>query len=332
MLKRALAVLLGALLLGQGAAVGQRVTLVFVGDMQLGRGVGRAIALKGADYPFAGTSMITRAADLAVGNLECALSREGRPLVKRYSFKASPACADGLARAGFDILSLANNHTMDCGRTGLLDTMAALKKRGLLAVGAGKDARAAEAPLIVERNGLRIAVLAWTAVRCEGMIHRPDAPGVAVLDAARAAAAVRAARQHTDLVICLLHWGLEYTRQPLETQRRIAHRLIDAGAALVVGHHPHTPQPVERYKRGLIAYSLGNFVFDTARERARRGIILKCTLSPRGLTEWQVVPVRIRAAQPRPETSRGRSPFVRPPTGGLADQARQRAAPTSGQR
>jgi poly-gamma-glutamate synthesis protein (capsule biosynthesis protein) len=300
MLMRSAVILILALLGAIAAAAEPNVTLVAVGDIMLARGVAQATEQEGVDYPFSATAEITRAADLTVGNLECALSRDGTALVKRYSFKADPASADGLKNAGFDVVSLANNHSLDCERAGLLDTREALARRGLLCVGAGKDAAAAEAPLIVERNGLRIAFLAWTAVQCEGVIYREDAPGAAVFDPDRAAGAVRAARKRADVVIVLLHWGLEYTKEPLEVQRSIAQGLIDAGATVVIGAHAHTPQPVERYHRGVIAYSLGNFVFDALSDRARSGLILRCQLGPGGVARVETIPTTITRCRPEP--------------------------------
>jgi poly-gamma-glutamate synthesis protein (capsule biosynthesis protein) len=111
---------------------------------------------------------------------------------------------------------------------------------------------------------------------------------------------IRAARRQADIVIVSLHWGIEYAHQPQESQVRIAHDLIAAGADLVIGHHTHTPQPVERYRGGLIAYSLGNFVFDPAGEGGRNGLLLQCTVTRRGVESYSVLPVRITDAQPHP--------------------------------
>jgi poly-gamma-glutamate synthesis protein (capsule biosynthesis protein) len=121
---------------------------------------------------------------------------------------------------------------------------------------------------------------------------------VAAYDPDRIEEEVCAARKQADVVIVSLHWGIEYARQPQESQRRIAHSLIDAGAALVIGHHPHTPQPVERHRHGLIAYSLGNFVFDAAGEGGRHGLILKCVLTREGVTDYTTTPVVISLCQP----------------------------------
>ena len=274
------------------------VTLVAVGDVQLGRGVGRVIEREGPDYPFEHVREVIRKADLAVFNLECALSQNGTPIQKRFSFKADPIAADGLARAGFDVAVLANNHSVDCGRWALPETIDVLESRGIASVGGGADMAAAAAPVFLERNGLRIAFLARTFILPDGVIYREDVPTVAVYDPDRIEEEVRAARRRADFVVVSLHWGVEYARQPQESQRRIARRLVGAGADLVIGHHTHTPQPVERYKNGLIAYSLGNFVFDSHAEGGRYGTMLRCTMTKAGIVECQEIPARIERGQP----------------------------------
>jgi len=290
---------------GSPSSRGPAVTIVAVGDVQLGRGVGDVIAQHGPDYPFEHVRGIISDADLALCNLECALSAEGIPIAKRYSFKADPVAADGLARAGFDVAILANNHSVDCGRWALAETIEILQARGLVPVGAGRNATEAAAPAMAERNGLRIAVLARTFVLPDGVIYREDVPTVAAYEPDRIEDEVRAARRQADVVIVSLHWGVEYARQPQESQRRIARRLIDAGAALVVGHHTHTPQPVERYHHGLIAYSLGNFVFDSHGEGGRYGLLLRCTLGREGVMKYDLAPIESKETRPWP-TEAGR--------------------------
>ncbi|MCJ7752517.1 MAG: CapA family protein, partial [Armatimonadetes bacterium] len=276
------------------------VTLVAVGDVQLGRGVGRLIERHGPNYPFEHVRDIIQEADLAVFNLECALSENGTPIQKRFSFRADPIAADGLARAGVDIAVLANNHSVDCGRWASPETIDALESRGIACVGGGADMATAADPIVVERNGLRLAFLARTFILPDGVIYREDVPTVATYDPDRIEEEIRAARRLADVVIVSLHWGVEYARQPQESQRRIARRLIDAGADLVIGHHTHTPQPVERYKDGIIAYSLGNFVFDSHAEGGRRGIMLRCTITKAGIVEYQEIPMEIERGQPFP--------------------------------
>jgi hypothetical protein len=133
----------------------------------------------------------------------------------------------------------------------------------------------------------------------DGIVYREDVPTVAAYDPERIMEEVRAARAQADVVVVSLHWGVEYTREPQESQRRIARALIDAGATLVVGHHTHTPQPVERYRQGLIAYSLGNFVFDPVADRAAHGLLLTCTLAKGKVKSYRVRAVRIGEGRPR---------------------------------
>jgi len=252
----------------------------------------------GPDYPFEHVRDIVQEADLAVFNLECALSQNGTPIQKRFSFKADPLAAHGLARAGFDVAILANNHSVDCGRWVLPETIDVLESTGIATVGGGADMAAAAAPIEVKCNGLRLAFLARTFILPDGVIYREDVPTVATYDPDRIEEEIGAARAQADVVVVSLHWGVEYARQPQESQRRIARRLIEAGADLVIGHHTHTPQPVERYKNGLIAYSLGNFVFDSHAEGGRYGTMLRCTVTKAGIVEYQEIPVKIERGQP----------------------------------
>ncbi len=258
------------------------------------------MAREGTDCPFEHADERIREADLAILNLECGLSSDGTPIRKRFSVKADPQAAGGLSRAGFGAAALANNHSVDCGRWELPETLEALRSRNLVPVGAGMTLAEAGAPAILARNGMRIAVLARTFVLPDGIIYREDLPTIASYDPGRLEEEIRAAEEQADAVIVSLHWGGEYARQPQESQRRIARRLVDAGAALVIGHHTHTPQPVERYAGGLIAYSLGNVVFDSAGEGGRSGTALRCTLTSEGVRDYEAIPVRIERGQPVP--------------------------------
>lgn len=275
------------------------VTLVAVGDVQLGRYVADDIKRNGADWLFAPTADISRGADIAFCNLECALSADALLLPKRFGFRADPGCADALARAGYDVACLANNHSMDCHFAGLTDTMRALAGARVAYVGAGDDRRAARRPLILHCRGLRIAFLARSMFIPEGVVLLDDHPAIAILDPDAIARDVRAAARAADVVVVSLHWGIEYSPYPTDWQRRIAHRIVDAGADVVIGHHPHSVQEVERYRGAVIAYSLGNFVFDTSRERARHGLMLRCRVGRGGVIAVDTVPVTIKDHRPR---------------------------------
>ncbi|MBI4769871.1 MAG: CapA family protein, partial [Chloroflexi bacterium] len=189
------------------------------------------------------------------------------------------------------------------------DTFELLGARGIAAVGAGENAAAARAPLLLERNGLRLAFLAYVDVPVEyggfdarDWIAGPASPGVAWAEPGEIAAGVQAARAGADVVIVLLHAGLEGRPQPSPNQQAAARAAIDAGAALVIGSHPHVLQGVERYGGGLIAYSLGNFVFDGFGFPENYSAILSITLTRAGVTAYDWLPVAIENGLPRPAT------------------------------
>ncbi len=276
------------------------VTLAAVGDVMLARSVGDRIVADGPGVPFAGVAGILLGADIAVANLECAISGRGEPAAKGFTFRAPPAAADALGSGGIDVVSLANNHTFDYGPAALADTGAALEARGIAHAGAGASAAAARAPAVVTRNGLRIAFLSYVDVPVEwgGFDTRQweataDTPGVAWLNVDHVEADVRAARAVAELVVVLMHFGFENEFAPSDAQRFQARAAIDAGAALVIGHHPHVLQPAEWYGSGLIVYSLGNFVFDGWDNPSNESAILLVDLTELGVASFLFVPVMI---------------------------------------
>jgi len=281
------------------------VTFVAVGDVLLARGVGRRIKQHGLDWPFEKVAATLRSADLAFCNLECPLSVRGVKINKPYCFKADPSTVKCLTNAGFDIVSLANNHAMDCSRTGLVEMMQFLEEPGIRHTGAGDTLADASLPTIVEVNGLRIAFLARNTLFPEGVWLRPNAPGIAPLEPDTIEAEVADAARRADVVIVSLHWGVEYRTQPKESQRELARKLVDAGANLILGHHSHVPQPIEEYHGGVIAYSLGNFLFDSPFKKCTQSMIFKCRLTRSGVSDFEVVPVRIADCRPCPMTSVG---------------------------
>lgn len=276
------------------------VTLVAVGDLMLARSVGHRIVSDGPDAVFDDElRTLLRGADLTLGNLECVISEYGEPAPKSYTFRAPPAAAAALASAGFDAVALANNHSLDYGPGALLDTIARLAGAGVAAAGAGSDGTAAMAPAVFERSGLRIAVVSLVDAPAEGSFSRDGweartgRPGVAWADAGTVAAAVSDASAQADVVIVMLHFGNEYATTPTSKQRELAHAAIDAGALLVVGSHPHLLQEVEEYGGGLIAYSLGNFVFDGFEGDANTTAVLRVTLGASGVASWSLLPASI---------------------------------------
>ena len=271
-------------------------TLLFTGDVMLSRTVGeRMAAQKDWSLPFHLIAGTLRDADLRYCNLECPISDRGRNLHHLYSFRADPRTIEGLKAVGFDVVSQANNHSYDWGPEALLDSLERLRAAGIRTVGAGQNSLAAHYPLLVNVSGLRIAFLAYVNVDPKEAAAGVDRPGVAWLDPAQALADIRFARPLANLVIVCPHWGAEYAVRPSRTQVELAHRMIDAGADLIVGSHPHVVQPLEKYHRRWIAYSLGNFVFDQENPATHRGLMLRVTVRDKQIAEVLPIPIDINS-------------------------------------
>jgi poly-gamma-glutamate synthesis protein (capsule biosynthesis protein) len=279
----------------------------------LARSVGDRIIADGPGVPFGGVADFLQGADIAIANLECAISDRGEPAPKGFTFRAPPAATDALAAGGIDVVSLANNHTFDYGPAAFADTEAALEARGIAHAGAGPNAAAARAPTVLNRNGLRIAFLSYVDVPIEwrGFDTRQweataTTPGVAWLNVDQMQADVRAAREGSDLVVVLMHFGHENEYAPNDTQRAQARAAIDAGAALVIGHHPHVLQAAEWYGNGLIVYSLGNFVFDGTDNPTKESAVFLADLTEAGVVSYRFIPVTIdETGLPAPVPSGG---------------------------
>jgi poly-gamma-glutamate capsule biosynthesis protein CapA/YwtB (metallophosphatase superfamily) len=270
-----------SLSLALAAAPPAPVSVLFAGDVTLGyhyeEYVDAQVAKGGAKdellaWGFQRVKDVTTKADLFVVNLECPFTERGEKIPKNFNFRARPELSAALAAGGVDVASLANNHLLDYGPEGLFDTLSTLETLGIAHFGAGRTLTAARAPAIVERKGQRFAFLGYfflgdRNIEPKQVIATADQPGVAGdfsdLAAVKAMveADVRAARRQADHVIPFFHWGREGATQPEPYQVELAHAAIDAGAAAVVGSHPHVLQGVELYRDRPIAYSLGNFVF-----------------------------------------------------------------------
>ena len=261
--------------------------MLVTGDVMLGRRVGDRLAA--VDDPAAALRPIAArlsAADLTIGNLESTLSTAGAPRQGGDSFGAAPSVRQGLRLAGFDVLSLANNHTGDYGPRALVQTVHRARAGGFRTVGAGADLAAAARPAVVSRNGTTFGIVAFDAIG-ETPAATPAAPGALRVrmqprtgpldpgDLARVSGIVRRLAARVDVVLVLPHWGTQYTHDTVRDQRVVARRLVRAGADVVVGSHPHWVQGVESVAGGLVAYSLGNLVFDMDFMRqTQEGVVL----------------------------------------------------------
>jgi poly-gamma-glutamate synthesis protein (capsule biosynthesis protein) len=263
--------------------------LIFVGDVMLDDGPGRVIA-SGRD-PLAPFAAQLRDADFTIGNLECPIARIGKPLdSKIYTFRADPSVVP-LLKGRFDALAVANNHSGDYGKDAFMETLAHLEHAGIATFGGGRHLATAHTPLWIERQGLRIAVLAFNEFKPRSFEAGANWPGIAWSEDSQVVADIRAARTAgADLVIPFMHWGWEREPEPSPRQRQLAQAMIDAGADMVVGGHPHVTQGAEYYRGRLIVYSLGNFVFDGFElPAAKRGWLLRLTVDRQGLLAWETL-------------------------------------------
>lgn len=265
------------------------IRVMAVGDIMLGGTAAPELAVLGYDYPFALVGDVLRRGDIVFGNLEGPLTLRGQPARdKRYIFRSPPArVVPALKAAGFNVLSLANNHMLDYGVEGLEDSMSALTAAGIHFAGAGMNAAQARAPALIEVHGRRFAILAYSLTLPEEFYAAPTRPGTAFGHEAHVRSDVARARQAADAVIVSFHWGQEGTTALREYQQRIGRAAIDAGAQIVVGHHPHILQGVECYSGGVILHSLGNFVFGSYSKTARRSAIAEIVFANDATVHWQ---------------------------------------------
>jgi len=285
------------------------VELVAVGDILLCRTVEERMNQYGIEFPFAVTGDLLRSADIALGNLECPLSTRGEPIEKRFLFRAHPRNQAALSWAGVDIVNLANNHLLDFGEEAMKDTLAGLKDSEILYVGAGLSEEEAHRPVIMEVRGVKIAFLAYAAIRWKGSLEVPTETRVAFAEIDRVREDVGRAKEQADVVVVIMHLGTEYQSQPDAEQLAVAQAAVEAGATLVIGHHPHLVQEMTPYLGGFIAYSLGDFVFDMPWEE--EGAILRAFLTADGLERVEVIPVKIvDGVQPRPLLDQEGDPVI----------------------
>lgn len=304
---KAIPILLTALVAGC-AATAQRpaqrddgcITLVAAGDVLLDRGVRRrAFVADDPAWPLAGVPDILRGADLALANLECPLTVRRTPAAKAFVFGCDPGGARLLKRAGFDAVSLANNHVYDQGRAAILETIGHLERAGITAVGAGPNHADACRPRVIEAGGLRVALAGFVTLPLEGIVWAPGMPMPAVADEPRVARALRAARERADIVVVTVHWGREFEDTPDAGQLRWAELFRRHGADLILGHHPHVIQPVDVLGGKWTFYSLGNFVFDQKEPPRDLALAARVTLCPGGVEGVSLVPVEIDDCRPR---------------------------------
>jgi len=276
----------------------------FAGDMIFSGKVEGKLKQEGYDYPFKYVADLFQKDDLTIANLETPVTTAGVGATnKQYVFKSSPKALDALKKAGMDAVGLANNHILDQGVPGLLDTLKHLEESKLQYAGAGKNADEAYAPEYFTRQGVKIALVAVSRVVPDtDWFALKGRPGVAsAYDPTAALQSIATARNNADIVIVMAHWGAERALIPNVNQTQLAHKFVDAGADLVIGSHPHVLQGLEQYKGKWIAYSTGNFIFTkSATPSTWKTAVFATTCTPKGDCKIKLIPFHAEIGQPVP--------------------------------
>ncbi len=242
-----------------------------VGDIMLTGSAKLLLQEKGYDHPFQdkNLSRLIASADVAFANLEYPITMKGvRYQDKEYTFRGDAESLKAIKKAGFDLLSLANNHIMDYGEKGLRDTIRQCRKNRFAFAGAGADLASASRLAVIKRRGIRYGLLAYSLTFPEEFWATPGKPGTAHPDWAQVGQDIRDAGPRVDILLVSFHWGEELKSEPKKYQIDFAHHAINSGADMVLGHHPHVPQPVEIFKGRPIFYSLGNYAFGAISDNA----------------------------------------------------------------
>jgi poly-gamma-glutamate capsule biosynthesis protein CapA/YwtB (metallophosphatase superfamily) len=268
-------------------------TIVAVGDLSFS-GID-PIILQDPEYPWADTKEILETATILVGNQEIPFTSRGSVYTnKKWILRADPGTAQSLTTAGFDVVTLANNHIMDYGPIGLQDTLTALDDANIAHAGAGMNLEDARRPVIITTpDGVKFAFLAYSLVYPEVFWANSRRPGTPYGDPACFVPDIQKAKTMADYVVVSFHWSDELYFYPFWYQKVYGKKCIDAGASIVLGHHPHVLQGLEVYNGGLIAYSLGNFVFGSRSARVKDSVILAIEYDRDGLIQAKLYPVNV---------------------------------------
>lgn len=271
------------------------ITLMFVGDIMLSRSVGDKMKkVNDWSWPFLKVADYLNGADLLFGNLEGPISAQGVNVGSIYSFRADPKTAQGLKYAGFDILSVANNHIGDWGEIAMEDTLRFLTENAIEYIGGGFSEADSHKPVIKEIKGVRFAFLAYTALGARQTEARGETSGITWLNVDRMKQDIKNVLEYSDFVVVSIHFGEEYQSNSNQFQKNAARSAIDAGASLVIGHHPHVIQEIENYNEGYIAYSLGNFIFDQFfSKETMEGLLLKVITTGKEIVKIEPIKINI---------------------------------------
>lgn len=289
-----------SLLLSVSAYSADTLNIIFTGDILLDRGVRRVINHHGVDHLFSdGIDSVFRSAQIVVGNLECPATKIESPVFKQYIFRSEPEWLDTLRQHGITHLNLANNHSIDQGREGLLDTKRNIKEAGMVPIGAGASMQEAAGPVLLASSPRKVWLVPSLRLALENYSYLTDKPCVSQepIDSLMQRVFQLRKADSTAVIIVSLHWGGEHTLKPVPRQRMEAHQLILAGADALICHHTHTLQTIETFRGKPIYYSIGNFIFDPTRPINAEACIVRLKITSDTINT-ETLPVQIRHCVP----------------------------------
>ncbi|MDT8318521.1 MAG: CapA family protein [bacterium] len=294
---------------------GQTITFIAVGDIMMGRHIGKVMKRRGDLYPFMNFTSPFKEADILFANLESTLGDENDKIYfpdKPYNFIAPLTVSKTLKYLGFNVLSLANNHAMDYGADSIVRTGKELAEKGISSFGAGRTLDEARRPSIITKKGVAFGFLGYSNGHSSGVYASGGKAGVVPTELKIIKEDIMKLKGKVDLIVVSLHWGIEYEKYPTMKQRELAHMIIDSGADMILGHHPHVMQGLELYKGKIIAYSLGNFLFDQRHKGTDESFMLKLKYRGDKLDEISLGPVdRFQSFYPRPATGEARRKIMK---------------------
>lgn len=289
---------IGQILFGKTTSNDSAVVLYFTGDVTLSNHFESHVDNQ-MDYAFKKLNWFADA-DISMVNLENPLTSRGTPTEKLFTFRARPDYADILIYGGVDIVTIANNHIYDYGAEGVFDTVENLSKKNIHHVGAGRTINEARHPVIFYIKGHRIAYFAYYGTHKHSDSHPAmiDSAGTAPRQLPIIKEDIEKYRDSVDFIIINFHWGIEKADYPEKDQIDFAHSVIDYGADIIVGHHPHVLQGVELYKGKIIAYSLGNFIFGGNSRISYDTAVLKIEIDTSNKVKAAIIPIEVNYWQP----------------------------------
>ena len=290
-----------AVSIGVSVCHADTLNVVFTGDILLDRGVRRVIDKHGVDHLFTeGVDSVFRSAQVVVGNLECPATKIQSPVQKLYIFRGEPEWLEALKRHGITHLNLANNHSIDQGREGLMDTRQNIIDAGITAIGAGANMTEAAEPVLLSRTPRNVWLVPSLRLALENYAYLPDKPCVSQEPMDSLLNRVHRLRKadSTAVIIVSLHWGGEHTMHPVNSQRWDARQIIRAGADVLVCHHTHTLQDVEDINGHSVFYSIGNFIFDQSKPENTKACIVRLKITGKTVTT-EAIPIEIKNCVPQ---------------------------------